>query len=79
MLPKRSISRTWKYAKIAQQPAPTPPISARARPVDKIERADRFRSLMVSEGLTRAGLASRLGVSRAWVTKVLGADEGLSK
>jgi transcriptional regulator with XRE-family HTH domain len=34
---------------------------------------------MVSEGLTRAGLASRLGVSRAWVTKVLGADEGLPK
>jgi hypothetical protein len=48
-------------------------------PVGNIERADSFRSLMALEGLTRAGLAGRLGVSRAWVTEVLGPDEETSK
>jgi hypothetical protein len=67
LLPKRSISRTWKYVKIAQERAPTGQTGAPASsPVGKIERADRFRSLMASEGLTRSGLAGWLGVSRAW-------------
>jgi mRNA-degrading endonuclease toxin of MazEF toxin-antitoxin module len=37
-----------------------------------LDRAATFRSLMASEGLTRAGLTRRLGVSRAWVTRVHG-------
>lgn len=75
--PKRSISRTWKYAQIVQELAPTGQTGGRASsPVAKIERADSFRSLMASEGLTRSGLAGRLGVSRAWVTKVLGPRRG---
>ena len=36
------------------------------------ERATRFHRLMDENGWTRAELARQLGVSRAWVTKVLG-------
>ena len=35
------------------------------------ERATRFQRLMDDNGWTRAELARQLGVSRAWVTKVL--------
>ena len=35
------------------------------------ERAARYRGLMDENGWTRAELARQLGVSRAWVTKVL--------
>lgn len=38
-----------------------------------LERAAEFKQLMAAEGLSRAALSRRLGVSRAWVTKVLGA------
>ena len=37
----------------------------------KADRAVRFRRLMEDNGWTRAELARQLGVSRAWVTKVL--------
>ena len=37
----------------------------------KEERAARFQRLMDENGWTRAELALQLGVSRAWVTKVL--------
>jgi transcriptional regulator with XRE-family HTH domain len=37
------------------------------------QRADEYRLALLSEpGLTRAALARRLGVSRAWVTRVVG-------
>ena len=38
----------------------------------KEERAARFQRLMNENGWNRAELAPQLGVSRAWVTKVLG-------
>lgn len=71
LLPKRSISRTWKYeADGPKQARPTPPRpvapEARAR-----ARAAEYARTMAAEGLTRAELARRLGVSRAWVTKAL--------
>ncbi len=37
----------------------------------KEERAVRFQQLMDDNGWTKAELARQLGVSRAWVTKVL--------
>ncbi|MFC1619847.1 helix-turn-helix domain-containing protein [Candidatus Neomarinimicrobiota bacterium] len=37
----------------------------------KEERATRFQRLMDENGWTRAELARQLGISRAWVTKVL--------
>ena len=37
----------------------------------KLERKDRFIKLMNEYKWTRAELASHLGVSRVWVTKVL--------
>jgi hypothetical protein len=41
--------------------------------VRKSERAAEYRAIMAAEPqLTRAALARRLGVSRAWVTRVLG-------
>jgi hypothetical protein len=72
-LPKRSISRTWKYAqkpqpRAAAEETPPPQESARGR---QTNRAALFASLMAQERLTRSGLAAKLGVSRAWVTKVL--------
>ena len=70
-LPKRSISRTWKY-QVEPAPAPStpvPPISAVGRAQS---RAEAFLGAMRSEGLSRAGLARKLGVSRAWITKSLG-------
>ncbi len=42
----------------------------------KEERATRFQQLMNDNGWTRAELARQLGVSRAWVTKVLGTTDG---
>jgi DNA-binding XRE family transcriptional regulator len=38
----------------------------------KAERVAHFQRLMDDNGWTRAELARQLGVSRAWVTKVLG-------
>jgi hypothetical protein len=38
----------------------------------KEERAARFQRLMDDNGWIRAELARQLGVSRAWITKVLG-------
>jgi DNA-binding transcriptional regulator LsrR (DeoR family) len=36
------------------------------------QRAEAFRATLAAEpGMTRADLARRLGVSRAWVTRVL--------
>ena len=37
----------------------------------QVERAARFQRLMDENGWSRAELARQLGVSRAWVTKVL--------
>ena len=48
-----------------QNHPPKPPRKTRE------ERAARFRWLMDENGWTRAELARQLGVSRAWVTKVL--------
>jgi hypothetical protein len=73
LLPKRSISRTWKYAQklhplAAAEDTPPPKESAQVR---RTKRAALFASLMAQERLTQSGLAAKLGVSRAWVTKVL--------
>ena len=43
----------------------------KSRRETKEERAARFQRLMVENGWTRVELARQLGVSRAWVTKVL--------
>ena len=43
----------------------------KARRETKAERATRYQRLMEENGWTRAELARQLGVSRAWVTKVL--------
>jgi AraC-like DNA-binding protein len=69
LLPKRSISRTWKYAEIGPHPATKPP---RGPSEDRVAaRAVRYACEMAESGLTRAALARKLGVSRAWVTKAL--------
>ncbi|MFC1547045.1 helix-turn-helix domain-containing protein [Candidatus Neomarinimicrobiota bacterium] len=43
----------------------------------KEERAARFQRLMDDNGWSRAELARQLGVSRAWVTKVLRTPNGV--
>lgn len=42
----------------------------------KVERAAYFQRLMDENGWTRAELARQVGVSRAWVTKVLSTPQG---
>jgi hypothetical protein len=59
-LPKRSISRTWKYATVpesasAELETPRRLVRERAQ-----IRAEAFASTMLAEGLTRAGLARSL-------------------
>jgi hypothetical protein len=72
VLPKRSISRTWKDASVPTR-APTEPEPSRPPRRDRARiRAEVFLATMGAEGLTRPGLAKKLGVSRAWVTKCLG-------
>jgi hypothetical protein len=40
--------------------------------VRRAERAEEYRAIMAAEpSLTRAALARRLGVSRAWISRVL--------
>jgi len=74
-LPKRRISRTWiverefPEVEAKQLGSNTKPRATREA---MAERRERFRAMMAAEGLSRAGLARKLGVSRAWVTKVLG-------
>jgi hypothetical protein len=69
LLPKRSISRTWKFAQI---PPPPKPATLRAATLTlAATRATHYAREMADNGLTRAALARKLGVSRAWVTKAL--------
>lgn len=70
-LPKRSISRTWKYLEKPRAPASAAAEERRPAAERAQERAVEFATIMATQGLSRAGLARKLGVSRAWVTKVL--------
>ena len=83
-LPIPCIFRTWIYVKdfpplrvIRREPEPSQVIRRPGRE----ERARQYRAMLDSEpGLTRAALARRLGVSRAWVTKILaGTNIGVSQ
>jgi DNA invertase Pin-like site-specific DNA recombinase len=72
LLPTPSISRTWGYARNAEVAVTvTPPPPTETATARRERRAKEFRKLMAADGLTRAELARKLGVSRAWVTKVL--------
>ena len=71
LLPKRSISRTWKYAQMPASAA-SAPRNTQPPPAERAQlRALTYSQLMAAHSLTRAGLARHLGVSRAWVTKAL--------
>jgi hypothetical protein len=63
--------RTWEYQQEPWIPGTLTPAKARAARIPAHERATAFASTMAAEGLSRAALARRLGVSRAWVTKAL--------
>jgi DNA invertase Pin-like site-specific DNA recombinase len=75
-LPVPSSTRTFIVRR--DPPPPKPKRAPRARkrgpPGESMsKRAEAFRAALAAEpGMTRADLARRLGVSRAWVTRVLG-------
>lgn len=50
-------------------------VTTPSRPEVKARRAQEFRALMLKYGWTRAELSRQLGVSRAWVTRVLKKSE----
>ncbi len=51
-------------------------LSPKPKRETRAERTVRYQQLMAENGWTRAELARQLGVSRAWVTKVLGTYQG---
>ena len=75
LLPKRSISRTWKYSHKSYNEAVL--VLTKPTPRQRQKRATQFLQIMAAEGLTRAGLARKLGVSRAWISKVLNSGNTL--
>jgi hypothetical protein len=71
-LPEPSIYRTWVMVSRWDLPQKTRSRGGRRPRARKSERAAQYRAIMTAEPqLTRAALARRLGVSRAWITRVL--------
>ena len=68
LLPVPLASRTWSYrrefaAEVREPEPPRPP---------RVPRGEEYQAMLDAEpGLTRAGLARRLGVSRAAITQAL--------
>ena len=66
------FSRTWNFQKKFTIRIGVEKVGRKSAADRAHERAAEFKRLMAAEGLSRAALSRRLGVSRAWVTKVLG-------
>ncbi len=64
---KRYKNKGYRYY-LGKEPKNAPPTNTRE---SKVYRKKRFIKLMEKNGWTKAELARHLGVSRAWVTKVL--------
>jgi len=64
---KRFQNKGYRYY-LGKEPKQTPQLNTKE---SKTDRKKRYIKLMNENNLTRAELARHLGVSRAWVTKVL--------